>query len=96
MAAGFNKLEERAEEYLRKHRIPELFEDLCSAVCFKRPENVQGFLKEQLKLKKLHGFKTGVFTKEEVANIFSLFDLKKDGFIGRETCRSALKTLASS
>ena len=28
--------------------------------------------------------------------MFTLFDLKKDGFIGKEACKDALKTLASS
>jgi len=28
--------------------------------------------------------------------VFTLFDLKKDGFIGKEACKDALKTLASS
>ena len=35
-----NKIESRAEEYLRKHRINEMFEDICTAICFERPQNV--------------------------------------------------------
>mgnify|MGYP003589824430 CR=1 FL=1 len=58
-----------ANEYLRKHHITELFEvssslnqlfnefiqDLCTAICFKQPENVEQFIIEQLKLKKNQG-----------------------------------------
>ena len=28
---------EEAEKYLSKHRIIELFEDLCTTICFKQP-----------------------------------------------------------
>ncbi|KAL4475415.1 hypothetical protein ABPG72_022050 [Tetrahymena utriculariae] len=91
-----NHLKEKADEYLRKHRINELFEDICTAICFKQPEDIEGFIIQQLKLKKEQGFKTGIFSDEEIDNVFTLFDLKKDGFIGKEACKDALKTLASS
>jgi hypothetical protein len=42
------------------------------------------------------GFRTGVFAPDEIENVFTLFDLKKDGFIGKKECQQALKTLASS
>lgn len=29
-----NPLKDQADEYLRKHRIVELFEDLCSDLCY--------------------------------------------------------------
>jgi hypothetical protein len=29
-----NHVQERADLYLREHRISELFEDLCTALCF--------------------------------------------------------------
>ena len=29
------------------------------------------------------GFKTGIFSKEEISNIFTLFDLKREGFIDK-------------
>ena len=56
-----NYLKEKAEEYLRKNRISELFEDLCTAICFKKPDNIREFLVDQLKIKKMQGFKTGIF-----------------------------------
>ena len=39
--AQVNYLKDKADEYLRKHRIVELFEDICSAICFKQPESVE-------------------------------------------------------
>lgn len=61
MIGTSNKLVDNAEDYLAKHRIVELFEDLCSAICFKKPDNVQKFIVEELQIKKISGFKTGVF-----------------------------------
>ena len=78
-----NPLKDKADEYLRKHRIIELMEDLCSDVCFEQPKNIEEFIIERLKLKQKQGFKTGIFSKEEIANVFSLFDLKKDGYIDK-------------
>lgn len=45
----------QAEEYLRKHHIMELFEDLCTAVAYKKPEHLEEFLVEQLELRKKKG-----------------------------------------
>lgn len=42
------------------------------------------------------GFKTGIFSEEEIPHIFALFDLKKDGSISKDICKEALKTMASS
>lgn len=64
----------------------ELFEDICTAICYKTPEDVEAFIIAQLKLKKEQGFKTGIFSHEEIDNVFTLFDLKKDGYIGKAAC----------
>lgn len=37
-----------------------------------------------------------MFVKEEIENIFTLFDLKKDGYLGKQTCKDALKTFATN
>jgi hypothetical protein len=37
---------DQTEEYLRKHRIEELFEDICTAVAYARPGDVKKFIKE--------------------------------------------------
>mgnify|MGYP003343530410 CR=1 FL=1 len=55
-------------------------------------------IKAKTKIRYLNkkGFKTGIFGKEEINNIFTLFDLKKDGYISKAQTKEALKTLASS
>lgn len=35
-----NALKNQADEYLRKHRIIELMEDLCSDLCYEQPHNI--------------------------------------------------------
>lgn len=35
-----NALKQSADEYLRKHRIIELMEDLCSDLCYEQPQNI--------------------------------------------------------
>jgi hypothetical protein len=62
-------------------------EDLCSDLCYEQPENINDFLIDRLKLKQKQGFKTGIFNKEEIGNIFVLFDLKREGFIDKERCK---------
>lgn len=50
-----NKPRLQAEEYLRKHHIMELFEDLCTAAAYKKPDSIEDFLIEQLELRKKTG-----------------------------------------
>ena len=64
MSSQTNSLKEGANDYLRKHRIVELMEDLCSDLCYEQPENINDFLIERLKLKQKQGFKTGIFSKD--------------------------------
>lgn len=66
----------QAEEYLRKHHIVELFEDICTAIAYKKPEDVREFIVAELELRKTHGIHVPVFTEQEVENIFNLYDLK--------------------
>lgn len=50
-----NALKQSADEYLRKHRIIELMEDLCSDLCYEQPQNINEFLVERLKIKQKQG-----------------------------------------
>ena len=73
-----NNLINEADEYIRKHRLVELFEDLASAVAYRQPEKLNEFLIQRLELKKEQGLKSGIFTEDEARNIFKLFDLKQE------------------
>ena len=91
-----NNLINEADEYIRKHRLVELFEDLASAVAYRQPEKLGQFLIERLELKKEQGLKSGIFTEDEARNIFKLFDLKQEKKISRERCIKGLQTMANS
>ncbi len=73
-----NDLIKESDEYIRKNRLVELFEDLASAVAYRQPEKLEEFLIQRLELKKQQGLKSGIFTEEEARNVFKLFDLKQE------------------
>ena len=91
-----NNLVKEADEYIRKNRLVELFEDLCTAVAYRKPEKLEEFLIERLELYKQQGLKGGIFTEEEARNVFKLFDLKQEKKISRERCIKGLQTMANS
>ena len=91
-----NELLRAADEYLRKHKILELFEDLTTIICYKQPDNIEQFLVDLLKQRKDQGSRSIVYNEAELQNIFTLYDLKGAGHITREQCKEALKTLANS
>ena len=91
-----NNLVKEADEYIRKNRLVELFEDLCTAVAYRKPEKLEDFLIERLELYKQQGLKGGIFTEEEARNVFKLFDLKQEKKISRERCIKGLQTMANS
>jgi len=48
-----NELLRDADEYLRQHKVIELFEDLTTILCYKQPsENIEQFLVDILKQRK--------------------------------------------
>ena len=91
-----NNLVQEAEEYIRKNRLVELFENLATAVAYRQPENLETFLIERLQLHKEQGLKGGVFTEEEARNVFKLFDLKQEKKISKERGIKGLQTMANS
>ena len=91
-----NDLVKESDEYIRKNRLVELFEDLASSVAYRQPEKLEEFLIERLELKKEQGLKSGIFTEEEARNVFKLFDLKQEKKISRERCIKGLQTMANS
>ena len=91
-----NNLVNEADEYIKKNRLVELFEDLATAVAYRQPENLKDFLIERLENKKEQGLRGGIFTEEEARNVFKLFDLKQEKKISKERCIKGLQTMANS
>ena len=84
MADRENELLREADEYLRKHKILELFEDLTTIICYKQPENIEQFLVDLLKQRKEQGSRSIVYNEAELQNIFTLYDLKGAGHISKD------------
>ena len=91
-----NNLVNEADDYIKKNRIVELFEDLATAVAYRQPENLKEFLIERLENQKNQGLRGGIFTEEEARNVFKLFDLKQEKKISKERCIKGLQTMANS
>ena len=91
-----NNLVKESDEYIRKNKLVELFEDLCTAIAYRQPDNLENFIIERLLLHKDQGLKGGIFTEEEARNVFKLFDLKQEKKISRERCIKGLQTMANS
>lgn len=86
-----------AEDYLKKHRIQELFHDLCGAVCFNKPENVNKFLVGELEKRRDAGpGKVMFFDEQEVEAVFRLADLKQKGSVSRVQAQQAMASIANT
>ena len=93
-----NNLVKEADDYIKKHRLLEIFEDLATAVAYNKPKNEDlcNFLIQRLELMKTQGLRGGIFTEEEARNVFKLFDLKQERKISKERCIKGLTTMANS
>eukprot|EP00443_Scrippsiella_acuminata_P094782 CAMPEP_0115385718 /NCGR_PEP_ID=MMETSP0271-20121206/7773_1 /TAXON_ID=71861 /ORGANISM="Scrippsiella trochoidea, Strain CCMP3099" /LENGTH=133 /DNA_ID=CAMNT_0002809123 /DNA_START=64 /DNA_END=465 /DNA_ORIENTATION=- len=86
----------KAEEYLAKNRVMELFNDLCASLCFHKPEDVRGFLLQELAMRENEGAEHGFFEDAEITAVFGLADLMQTGIISAEQAKTALLSLANS
>mmetsp|Transcript_61156 Transcript_61156/g.113512 ORF Transcript_61156/g.113512 Transcript_61156/m.113512 type:complete len:135 (+) Transcript_61156:86-490(+) len=91
-----NEEYKKADDYLKKHHIIELFTDLCAAVCFHKPQDVRGFLLQELQAREQEGAEAGLFEDAEIDAVFGLVDLMQTGIISDVQCRTALLSLANS
>ena len=88
---------ERYQEYMREHKVVELLEDICSAVAYLQPENVNEFIIEQLEMRQKSNTTTlPLFTEKEIENIYYLYNLKAEPAIPKEKAKEALKCIANS
>mmetsp|Transcript_14961 Transcript_14961/g.27610 ORF Transcript_14961/g.27610 Transcript_14961/m.27610 type:complete len:139 (+) Transcript_14961:39-455(+) len=87
----------QAQEYLAKHQVLELFEDLTTLLVYDKPTDVRAFLIQELRNRKVQGPAGHViFSDQELRNVFTLFDLRQRGQLSQQQCVEALKTLANS
>jgi hypothetical protein len=92
-----NSMIEDGYQYLYKHQILELFEDLCTQLIYDKPPDVRSYLIQALKDRKNQGpAGHSVFTDSEIKNVFTMFDLKQEKALNKKQCKEALRTMANS
>merc|ERR1712183_833581 len=74
----------------------ELFNDLCASVCFHKPQDVRGFLLQELQQREREGAECGFFEDQEIDAVFQLADLMNTGIVSEQQARAALLSLANS
>ena len=93
MAAEYDKQQAATAEYVKKHRVQELFSHLLQLVVYHRPENPRQFMSEELR--KLKGKKeTHLFTEDELDMMFRLVDVTNQGSISLKQLRHAYANLS--
>ncbi|KAJ8387006.1 hypothetical protein AAFF_G00161830 [Aldrovandia affinis] len=89
--------EEEAANYLEKHKIPELMNNLTSMLCFHRPENPREFLITQLELMKASRLQPldcpCLFNESNLDAVFGILDPINQGHISLAQYKAALATL---
>lgn len=77
--------EESAHAYIEKHKLPALFEELCAAALYHKPEDAFDFISQELqrvaKEEAAGHRKPTFFTEDDLKGMFSLFDPTGRGVI---------------
>ncbi|KAI7811883.1 putative EF-hand calcium-binding domain-containing protein 10, partial [Triplophysa rosa] len=92
-----SKREQEAAEYLEKHKIIDLMDNLTSMLFFYRPERPREFLIDQLeKLKESkvsQEYSPCLFNESNLDALFGILDPSHQGYITHAQYKEALKTL---
>ncbi|KAJ7363188.1 EF-hand calcium-binding domain-containing protein 10 [Desmophyllum pertusum] len=89
--------ESGAQDYLKNHKIMELFENLTAQLMYERPEDPKAYMKQFLE--KLKDARTaqrnypGIFDDSNVRSLFGMLDVTGKGFITYEQYKQGLETL---
>ncbi|XP_072291518.1 EF-hand calcium-binding domain-containing protein 10 [Eucyclogobius newberryi] len=91
--------EKEAKEYLEKHQILELMDNLLSLVVFHRPEEPRRFLSlqvEQLKSSRLAGTRGPIlFTNNDLDSVFKVLDPARSKHVTYRQYEHALTTMGA-
>ncbi|XP_057313998.1 EF-hand calcium-binding domain-containing protein 10-like [Hydractinia symbiolongicarpus] len=92
--------EERAQFYLKKHKILELLENITSALVYERPDNPKTFIIDYIeKLKESRNTSVNyptLFDESNVKSIFGMMDTANKGFINHSQYKSGMENLGVS
>lgn len=98
MAAATKRVNPRedAAEYLAKHKVTELFQELGTRLMFERPADPNTFLVETLAAIQKHsqaGKPTVFFSEQDVLTMFGMFDPTGRGYLTVDQYAAALESL---
>ena len=97
MSSALPDPREEATEYLKKHRILQLFEELGAFLVLEKPKDPEGFLiqkLEEIKDSRKRREKLTYFNQEDVTLMFETFDPTGKGFISGSQYAQALQNLS--
>lgn len=96
MSSALPDPREEATEYLKKHRILQLFEELGAFLVLEKPKDPEGYLiqkLEEIKESRKRREKLTFFNQEDVTMMFETFDPTGKGYINGSQYAQALKNL---
>jgi len=96
MSSALPDPRDEATDYLKKHRILQLFEELGAFLVLEKPKDPEGFLIEKLeeiKESRKRREKLTFFNQEDVIMMFETFDPTGKGYISGSQYDQALKNL---
>ncbi|XP_067937509.1 EF-hand calcium-binding domain-containing protein 10-like [Watersipora subatra] len=95
-----NPREKEALEYIKKHKIVELFDNFTAQMLFTRPSDPRVFLMERLqkliKSRAVNLDPPAHFDKTNIDSVFGMMDPTKKGFINVEQYKAGMTTLGIS
>ncbi|XP_028407453.1 EF-hand calcium-binding domain-containing protein 10-like [Dendronephthya gigantea] len=94
------KMEDIAEQYLKKHKILALFENITARLVFERPENPRTLMRDHIRnLMESREFDLDfpcLFDSSNIKCLFGILDASCGGHIIPEQFRSALEVVGAS
>ena len=90
--------EESAKQYIDEHNLPQLFEELCAAALYAKPDDAFSFISSELqrvmKAKGAGGQQAPTFfTEDDLMGMFTLFDPTGRGVISQAQVETGLRNL---
>ena len=87
-----------AAEYVKKHKLMELFQILGAQLVYRQPEDVNSFLVEEIQRLKEERDNSKAesfvfFSEEEYVTMFGLLDVVNNGYISKEQYLAAFASL---
>lgn len=97
--AATGPLQQEANEYLKQHKIPQLFEELTAELVFHRPSDPRSFMRDYiLKLQNAKanpdkGDPPSLLDESNIRCVFSMLDITKRGFITTAQYHEAMRSV---